>query len=76
MLLVVKVPQRFLGSSGSVEKSGFYFADHYQKQRNGCFCCTSKVTAGCSGAPAAARAGAVSVLGLHWGRYNGRDGSW
>lgn len=63
ILLVVKVPQHFLGSSGSVEKSGFYFADHYQKQRNGCFCLKSKVTAGCSGAQAAARASTVSVLG-------------
>lgn len=39
ILLVVKVPQHFLGFSGSVEKSGFYFADRYQKQRNGGFLC-------------------------------------
>lgn len=63
ILLVVKVPQHFLDSSGSVGKSGFYFADHYQKQRNGCFCSQSKVAAGCSGAPAAACASAVSVPG-------------
>lgn len=37
-LLVVKVPQHFPGSSGSVEKSGFYFADRYQKQSNPGFC--------------------------------------
>lgn len=76
ILLVVKVPQHFLGSSGSVEKSGFYFADHYQKQRNGCFCLKSKVSAGCSGAQAAAGTGAVLVLGLHWGRDGSRDGWW